>query len=587
MKKAKPLVRRQKKPAAAGAAKVAAPHKLLSQALQRLGKARICTPQAPPVAEMKRNYPLMPASPQGRDFGTVKSARAAKPQPQPQPAAQRVSTPQGLAKGVRMLPSGRKRRSASERKRRIVRLNILRQCSKMAAATGTEYINSLVYNDRVHIVTVFKDYLVFDETKEVLTSYCNLEESRTKLRTFTRVARQQYEPWIPALKEHRFLDKAREKKEKIRKIKEADKPGSEDGSTFLRTAFMNSLAKEDLSNSLSRLPANSLDCSKEEDCTRIVHLLAALNDRDGSLVRKVESPPVNTNAKRPASSEPLAAASKKSGDTKSHSPAKPVQPSQPRCQTRISTVSKNAVRLLTQMKGVSPQKKPTVPPPAKKTPFQAYLTQLHPKPGATLIASCTNTLDSALALGKGILSFDAKTIANKPGVKAETRKVIMSTAKKPVLISKTKTVDQRKGTAKPCTKASTSIGKYGGTELGSGKQQPFAGAHQVYSAVKYSSNRPVQSKMVHQNTKTVASIVKSQEKKGSPAKRPALATNAGKSGKLVMSTAKAKTKAPSIVTKQQPAAEGSLSARGANPKVGTKHTRPPAKHVEMLRRPNV
>ncbi len=168
-------------------------------------------------------------------------------------------------------------------KLRVIRLNLLRRCRKVRTEAEVEDITRIMYNDRAHIVAVFKDFLIYDDIKELLRAYLPKTEAVRELRKIsTKLRAEKFVPCDIALEEQLILKKGKERKEKVRRIK-GDRPAEEDGSTFFRTAFLNSLAKEDLSNSLSRLPANSLECSDDEDSQRILELLRELNSHDISL----------------------------------------------------------------------------------------------------------------------------------------------------------------------------------------------------------------------------------------------------------------------------------------------------------------
>ncbi len=43
-------------------------------------------------------------------------------------------------------------------------------------------INDIIYNDECHVVSVFKDYLIFDDTSDFLKRFYTQEESHPRLR---------------------------------------------------------------------------------------------------------------------------------------------------------------------------------------------------------------------------------------------------------------------------------------------------------------------------------------------------------------------------------------------------------------------
>ncbi len=208
---------------------------------------------------------------------------------------------------------------AEQHKQNVIRWNLLRSYRDAKTESDIEDVNKIIYNDRAHIVAIFKDYLIYDDIKDILPSYIPVRESITLLPRIIRAVKPKFVPCDAILAEQKILKKGKERKEKVRRIKEEDKLVEEDGSTFFRTAFMNSLAKEDLSNSLSRLPANSLECSNDEDSKRILELMKEINSNDVSLhvkkahielrsapkeeVKKRPSQQTKTNAKKKPANE--------------------------------------------------------------------------------------------------------------------------------------------------------------------------------------------------------------------------------------------------------------------------------------------
>ena len=174
----------------------------------------------------------------------------------------------------------------------VIRYNLLKICKRNYDKAQIENIDKIIYNDRAHVVALFKDFLVYDDIKELIQQYYKSIESTYFINKYSadRKGKKCF-PSTISLGEYKILKRAKIKKEKIRKIKEGDKPKQENESTFFRTAFMNSLAKEDLSNSLSKLPANSLECSNDDDSNKMVELLKKL---DGSIIvkKKIELNPI-------------------------------------------------------------------------------------------------------------------------------------------------------------------------------------------------------------------------------------------------------------------------------------------------------
>ncbi len=313
--------------------------KFLNQPASGTGKPRVSSPTIPPPPPRNRPAVHPVLSPQHPARAKTQYDKY---------ITRRVSTPQSPVGRVRVkLPS--KRRSESEHKRRIIRLNILRRCHAVQLETGSKCITNIVYNNQSHIVSVFKDYLIFDDIKETLERrYRGIKECKTRLRRILTAhpMRERPAPWLPALEERVFLDRAQERKRHIRELKAADVDKAGKGgeaSTILRTAFLDSLAKEDLSNSLRLLPAESLSLDhKDEESRNIESLLSALNAKEDPEPLPVSKPKLAVVSKRKDKSNP------------------PVH--KMCCQSKVSVISKNAARLLEQLRELTgarhPQKKP-------------------------------------------------------------------------------------------------------------------------------------------------------------------------------------------------------------------------------------
>jgi hypothetical protein len=146
--------------------------------------------------------------------------------------------------------------------------------------TAIESVNRIIYNDYTHPVSVFKDFLIYDDVKELLTSFYSFRTTKMLLKGLVKEREKKFVRFTFRLCENTIIKKAMMKKEKVKKIKEEDMKGHESVSTFFRTTFISSLAKEDLSNSISRLPAISLDCSNNEGTENIDDLLKKLNNKE-------------------------------------------------------------------------------------------------------------------------------------------------------------------------------------------------------------------------------------------------------------------------------------------------------------------
>jgi hypothetical protein len=140
-----------------------------------------------------------------------------------------------------------------------------------------EGINKIIYNDNSHLVALFKDFLIYEDVKELLEIY-NGVRSKYKLAELIKEAPKNIVLSTYLISQTKAAKQAVKKRNKIRKIKTEDKEQQGEQSTLFKTDFINNLAKEDLSNSISVLPTTSIECSQSEDVKKIEELLKELNE---------------------------------------------------------------------------------------------------------------------------------------------------------------------------------------------------------------------------------------------------------------------------------------------------------------------
>lgn len=162
-----------------------------------------------------------------------------------------------------------------------VKYNLMKECRRCGDEANVESVNRIIYNDSAHLVAVFKDYLIYEDVKELL-QVCNIVQSRYLLAKLTKETPRNLVLSTYLISKTKAFKQATKRRNKILRMKAEDIESREEESTLFRTEFINSLAKEDLSNSVSALPANSLECSQSEDIKKIGELLAELNNCDQS-----------------------------------------------------------------------------------------------------------------------------------------------------------------------------------------------------------------------------------------------------------------------------------------------------------------
>ena len=157
-----------------------------------------------------------------------------------------------------------------------IKYNLHKEYKKDIDQYNLENINKIIYNDNSHVVAVFKDYLIYEDVKELL-QMCSKTQSRYLIGKLRKEYSHNLVLSTYLINTTKAFKQANKRRNKIRKLMDEEKEIKEEESTLFRTEFLNSLAKEDLSNSISVLPVNSLECSQNEDIRRIGELLGELN----------------------------------------------------------------------------------------------------------------------------------------------------------------------------------------------------------------------------------------------------------------------------------------------------------------------
>lgn len=66
------------------------------------------------------------------------------------------------------------------------KIEIIKENLEKKYLTSREYynvkiVNDIIYNENTHIVSVFKDYLIFDDVSEFLKRFYNKHEAKSRL----------------------------------------------------------------------------------------------------------------------------------------------------------------------------------------------------------------------------------------------------------------------------------------------------------------------------------------------------------------------------------------------------------------------
>eukprot|EP00826_Nyctotherus_ovalis_P063808 TRINITY_DN9358_c0_g2_i2.p1 TRINITY_DN9358_c0_g2~~TRINITY_DN9358_c0_g2_i2.p1 ORF type:complete len:485 (-),score=78.81 TRINITY_DN9358_c0_g2_i2:16-1470(-) len=175
-----------------------------------------------------------------------------------------------------------------------IRCNLLENYKKSNELYSLESINKIIYNDNSHVVALFKDFLIYEDAKELLLSY-NLVQSKHLLPRLTRECPARLVLSTYLVSQTRAAKQAAKRRDKVRKLK-AEDGGCGDESTLFRADFLDSLAKDDLSNSASALPAISLEDSRSKEMEELLNEFSnnSNSDSEEESIKEHEEPiPLN------------------------------------------------------------------------------------------------------------------------------------------------------------------------------------------------------------------------------------------------------------------------------------------------------
>ncbi len=174
------------------------------------------------------------------------------------------------------------------RKTVAINRNLAKECERLMQERGLDEVERMIFNVPSHLVAVFKDYLIYDDINEFLHRTYTLSEVCPRLAKISQYykLRGKFLPSYAGLETNKVLKKGKERKEKILRLKCAEELSNvAAGSTFFNSKFLNSMAREDLSNSCSRFPADSLTLESQHVTPRpkcLLELLKTLDDNDTS-----------------------------------------------------------------------------------------------------------------------------------------------------------------------------------------------------------------------------------------------------------------------------------------------------------------
>jgi len=153
----------------------------------------------------------------------------------------------------------------------VMRKNLNKKYLTTRESYNAKVVNDIVYNENTHIVSVFKDYLIYDDISEYMKRFYAAHESSTRLPKIYDFY-DKYSKVFPnyiALSENKFMFKNIERKQRVideeqqnaekqrKKPKKPDEDESIERNKVFTTLFLKDLNKPD--NTLSRFVDNSID----------------------------------------------------------------------------------------------------------------------------------------------------------------------------------------------------------------------------------------------------------------------------------------------------------------------------------------
>eukprot|EP00826_Nyctotherus_ovalis_P036406 TRINITY_DN3221_c0_g4_i2.p1 TRINITY_DN3221_c0_g4~~TRINITY_DN3221_c0_g4_i2.p1 ORF type:complete len:418 (-),score=53.78 TRINITY_DN3221_c0_g4_i2:75-1328(-) len=180
---------------------------------------------------------------------------------------------------------------------KVVRDNLITRCKLEERKLNTEAISKIIFNDKGHIVSTFKDYLIFDEFKERLRRFMGMRCSAPRLKELTKKQRE-CAPFRFHWKEYKALEKAESLKSRMKNFRQrTDRRECKETSTLLGGSFRRSLVREDLSSSRSKFPASSLSSLGDE--RQLEDLLAELAREQSAIRRSNLEEPIHREENSP------------------------------------------------------------------------------------------------------------------------------------------------------------------------------------------------------------------------------------------------------------------------------------------------
>jgi hypothetical protein len=129
----------------------------------------------------------------------------------------------------------------------LIKKNLYHTHTHYTQQTYSDHINKILYNDKAHIVAIYKDFLIYEDIKELFGS------SKYSFREVMSNSKGVSVFDTYRTNGNRVIRRGLVKKSKVNKWREMGN-GCGENSTVFFSGFFDELAKEDLSNSCSEIP---------------------------------------------------------------------------------------------------------------------------------------------------------------------------------------------------------------------------------------------------------------------------------------------------------------------------------------------
>jgi len=139
--------------------------------------------------------------------------------------------------------------------REIIRKNLNKRCGMYETLVGYEGVNRMIYNFGCHLVAVFKDYLISDDSDDFVCRICDLDIAYVKLPILIDYHnKNRVSPCYLGFGMKDIFVKKERRKAKIEYMRKLVRMNSEqEEQNIFKSTFINSILKDDIQKSYSKI----------------------------------------------------------------------------------------------------------------------------------------------------------------------------------------------------------------------------------------------------------------------------------------------------------------------------------------------